>query len=78
MGWKWIWIFSSIGPALSCVIVWLIIPSVPPKILDKPTERLLDLRPALKNRKAMGYAIAYFAHCAELMGFATWIVAFFT
>ena len=78
MGWKWIWIFSSIGPALSWIIVWLIIPSVPPKILDKPTERLLDLRPALKNRKAMGYAIAYFAHCAELMGFATWIVAFLT
>ena len=26
----------------------------------------------------MGYAIAYFAHCAELMGFTTWIVAFLT
>jgi len=78
MDWKWIWIFASFGPVLSFIIVWLIIPSVPPKILDKPTERLLDLRPALKNRKAMGYAIAYFAHCAELMGFATWIVAFLT
>ena len=78
MNWKSIWIFSSIGPALSCIIVWVVIPSVPPKILDKPTERLLDLRPALKNRKAMGYAIAYFAHCAELMGFTNWIVAFLT
>ena len=78
MDWEWVWIFSSIGPALSWIIVWLIIPSVPPKIIDKPKESLLDLRPALKNRKVMGYAIAYFAHCAELMGFTTWIVAFLT
>ena len=76
--WKWIWIFASIGPALALVIVWLILPSIPPKISDKPNEHLLDLRPALKNRKVMGYTIAYFAHCAELMGFATWIVAFLT
>ena len=32
MNWKSIWIFVSIGPAFALLIVWLIIPSTPPKI----------------------------------------------
>ena len=78
MNWKSIWIFVSIGPAFALLIVWLILPATPPKISYKSKKRLLDLRTAINNPKVMGYTIAYFAHCAELMGFATWIVAFLT
>ena len=40
--------------------------------------RLLDLRPVLKNRPTMGYILAYGAHCFELYGVRTWLVAFWT
>ena len=78
MGWRWIWMFSASGPAIALLMVWLILPAAPPNIADLPAGRLLDLRPALTNRKVMGFTMAYSAHSAELMGFYTWIVAFLT
>ena len=39
---------------------------------------LLDFRPVLRNRPAMGYVLGYGAHCFELYGMRTWIVAFWT
>jgi MFS family permease len=53
-------------------------------LLMKPAKpvptgrRLLDFGPAMKNRPAMGYVLAYGAHCFELYGIRTWIVAFWT
>ena len=76
MNWKWIWIFVSIGPAFAFLIVWLILPENPPKICYTPKERRINLSATIKNPIVMGYTIAYFSHCAEMMGFATWIVAF--
>jgi MFS family permease len=38
--------------------------------------RLLDFRPVFRNRRAMAYVLAYGAHCWELLGFRSWIVAF--
>ncbi len=78
MDWRWIWMFSASGPAIALLMVWLILPAAPPNIADLPTSGLLDLRPALTNRKVMGFTMAYSAHSAELMGFYTWIVAFLT
>src|SRR3989442_457853 len=37
---------------------------------------LLDFRPVLRNRPALGYILGYGAHCFELYGMRTWIVAF--
>jgi predicted MFS family arabinose efflux permease len=37
---------------------------------------LLDFRPVLRNRAALGYILGYGAHCFELYGMRTWIVAF--
>jgi MFS family permease len=34
------------------------------------------LRPVLRNRPALGYVLGYGAHCFELYGMRTWIVAF--
>jgi MFS family permease len=39
---------------------------------------LLDFRPVLRNRAALGYILGYGAHCFELYGMRTWIVAFWT
>ena len=42
------------------------------------TGRLLDFAPVFRNRKAMGFVLGYGAHCFELYGIRTWIVAFWT
>ena len=40
--------------------------------------RLLDFAPVFRNRKAMGFVLGYGAHCFELYGIRTWLVAFWT
>ena len=53
-------------------------------LLLRPVEpkpapgRLLDFAPVFRNRKAMGFVLGYGAHCFELYGIRTWIVAFWT
>jgi MFS family permease len=39
---------------------------------------LLNFGPVFQNRKAMGFVLGYGAHCFELYGIRTWIVAFWT
>ena len=38
----------------------------------------LDFRPVFRNRTALGYILGYGAHCFELYGMRTWIVAFWS
>jgi cyanate permease len=40
--------------------------------------RLLDFAPVFRNTKAMGFVLGYGAHCFELYGIRTWLVAFWT
>jgi cyanate permease len=40
--------------------------------------KLLDFAPVFRNRSAMGFVLGYGAHCFELYGIRTWIVAFWT
>jgi MFS family permease len=50
---------------------------VPPE--GAPTRgALLDFRPVLRNRAAMGYILGYVCHMWELFTFRAWMVAFLT
>jgi MFS family permease len=40
------------------------------------SRRVLDFRPVLRNRTALGYIFGYGTHCFELYALRTWIVAF--
>ena len=40
--------------------------------------RLLNFAPVVRNTNAMGFVLGYGAHCFELYGIRTWIVAFWT
>jgi hypothetical protein len=40
--------------------------------------RLLDFGPVFRNTSAMGFVLGYGAHCFELYGIRTWLVAFWT
>jgi MFS family permease len=73
-GWRWAFVASACGPFLM-VAACLAMPAAKPL----PTQRrLLDFRPVLHNRPAMGYILGYGAHCFELYGIRTWLVAFWT
>ena len=73
-GWRSAFFVTGTGPLVMLTACWLLRPVEP-----KPaTGRLLDFAPVFRNRKAMGFVLGYGAHCFELYGIRTWIVAFWT
>lgn len=74
LGWRWSFVLTGLGPLVMVVAAWAMAPRAPPP----PAGALLDFRPVLRNRTAMGYILGYGAHCFELYGMRTWIVAFWT
>ncbi len=73
-GWRFAFFVSGLGPlAMIAVCAGL----APAKL--QPTDgHLFDFRPVLRNREALGYIFGYDAHCFELYGMRTWIVAFWS
>jgi predicted MFS family arabinose efflux permease len=71
-GWRAAFYVTGAGPfVMAGVCLWLA-PCKP-----APAHgHLLDFRPVLRNRAALGYILGYGAHCFELYGMRTWIVAF--
>jgi MFS family permease len=76
LGWRAAFGAAAAGSVLAFVIaLWALKPAAPEPAAG-PRAHLLDFRPVLRNRAAMGYAIAYSAHCWELFGLRAWMVAF--
>lgn len=73
-GWRWAFVASGLGPFVM-VAVCLAMPGARPVATQR---NLLDFRPVIRNRPAMGYILGYGAHCFELYGIRTWLVAFWT
>lgn len=71
-GWRAAFVLTGIGPAAMAVVALMMQPVPPPP----RAGALLDFRPVLRNRTALGYMLGYGAHCFELYGMRTWIVAF--
>ena len=78
LSWEGVFALSALGPAIAGLMVWLIapIPQQPAHATQVAPTALLDFRPVLKNRTAMGYILGYAAHCWELLGSRSWLVAF--
>lgn len=74
LGWRWAFVLTGLGPLVMAAVAWTMAPRPPPP----RAGALLDFRPVLRNRPAMGYILGYGAHCFELYGMRTWIVAFWT
>lgn len=71
-GWRTAFLVTGCGPAVMALVALSLKPVPPP-----PRHgALLDFRPVLRNREALGYIFGYGAHCFELYGMRTWIVAF--
>lgn len=73
-GWRAAFLVTAFGPIVM-LVVCLVLPSVEPKPAQR---RLLDFAPVFRNKTAMGFVLGYGAHCFELYGIRTWIVAFWT
>jgi predicted MFS family arabinose efflux permease len=73
-GWRAAFLLTGLGP-LVMIAACLAMPAVKPAPSGR---RLLDFGPVLRNRPAMGYVLGYGAHCFELYGIRTWVVAFWT
>lgn len=71
-GWRPAFVVTGIGPAAMAAVALLLRPIAPPP----RSGPLLDFRPVLRNRAVMGYVLGYGAHCFELYGMRTWLVAF--
>lgn len=73
-GWRAAFLVTGLGPAAMVAACLAMAPVRP-----MPSQRrLLDFGPVLRNRPAMGYVLGYGAHCFELYGIRTWVVAFWT
>ena len=73
-GWRAAFLTTAVGPLVMLSVSALLQPVQP-----KPTNaRLLNFAPVFRNTSAMGFVLGYGAHCFELYGIRTWIVAFWT
>ncbi len=75
--WPGVFACSAIGPAIGLCLAFFTLPSTPaPAGASQSFRWLPDFKPALRNRAAMGFSIAYSAHNMELFVFRSWIVAY--
>lgn len=73
-GWRAAFLVTALGPLVMLSVCFLLRPVTP-----KPAQgRLLDFAPVFRNTEAMGFVLGYGAHCFELYGIRTWLVAFWT
>lgn len=75
LGWQAAFAFGAAGPVLAALLVMLAMPAGKQHAREK-TPPLLDFRPVLRTRSALGYIIGYSAHNFELFGQRSWMVAF--
>ena len=76
-GWRWAAILMGLCPVLGVILFAFAVRPRPPQTVDQAAKTsFLDFRPALRNRSAIGYMLGYAAHCWELFGFRSWMVAF--
>jgi len=76
LGWQWAFALAALGPLAAMVLILAALPPAEDRHLVRPDTHLLDFRPVLRTRAAMGYVIAYACHNWELFAYRSWVVAF--
>lgn len=72
-GWRTAFLVPAGATALSAALVLLAVRATRPEHKVNP---LRDIRAVLRNRDAIAYSIAYFAHSWELYAVRSWVIAF--
>ena len=78
LGWRWAFGIAALCPVLAMALAAWAAPTDVAADRSRRAGALLDFRPVLRNRPAMGYVLGYAVHCVELFGFRSWLVAFLT
>lgn len=73
-GWRAAFALAGGAALLAVVLVVMQAPRRPEPVAV--ATRLLDFRPILRNRPAMGYVLGYAVHMWELFAYRSWVVAF--
>lgn len=78
--WRWMFGLAAVSSLAAMALVTAGVrgpapPSTAPAS-DVPATHLLDFRPVLRNRRAMGFILAYGFHAWEALGHRAWLVAF--
>lgn len=73
--WQWAFVAAGSGPLIALVIAYVALPKSDPEV-RRPDTHLLDFRPVLRTKRAMGYVLAYTAHNFELFAMRSWIVSY--
>lgn len=77
LGWRRGAELLALGPLGALVIFSILVPRrAPLRSEDGLRLSINDLKVVLGNRPAVGYILSYGAHCWELCGFRSWLVAF--
>lgn len=71
--WPRVFALLAAGPLAAAVLVFAVIRPLGRAAFPASGRHLLDLRPVLQNRAAIGYIIGYAGHSFELFAFRTWI-----
>jgi predicted MFS family arabinose efflux permease len=74
LDWRYAFGLAALGALVAAGLTLLVPRGAAPAA--RPETRLLDVRPVLRNRRAMTYVIGYAAHNFELFAVRGWIVAF--
>jgi MFS family permease len=80
LDWRWVAALTGLGPLFAMALVALTIDAAPRHASRSAAApvRVLDFRPAFRNRGALGYMLGYAVHCWEMLGFWGWVVAYLT
>jgi hypothetical protein len=77
LGWRWGVELLALGPLGAVLIFSAIVPPQEPLGSEAGLRfSRNDLKVVLGNRPAIGYILSYGAHCWELCGYRSWLVAF--
>ena len=77
-GWRAAFGWSALGPAIAAALLFLFLAPLPARGRPAGQSRaLLDFTPVWDNARARSFVIGYAAHCWELFGLRSWMVAYF-
>jgi len=74
--WRWVFGVSALCAAAAVMFTALLVPPAKANPVAKSGVILIDFRPVLGAKQALGYIFAYAAHMWELFSLRSWIVAF--
>jgi MFS family permease len=74
--WRAVFAALALGPLVSLAWVALALPAHPPPVAAAPVSPWSSLRTVLAHQRVRRYVLGYAAHCWELFGLRSWMVAF--